>query len=644
MSQYDDLFSDRNSNSGYKNETKKCWWWDDYDYDYRSHKYSSGSGSRAWMSKISTYSYNYWCKPKDENEAHQELLNQLQNSVNLLTNDDRGQIILRWSNGKARNTMSMETVNKQKQRIIYLSPDNLVEKNSEGVNEVPEKTIDAITGKVYLTATLYDSVSLVAFREAQAARKNAATDSVAGHRLENSIKLWEAIETAIARKKIMENWAGFGPYIAQDAERTISNKEEVQAAIQHKSLDACVTAIAWNILNSSDLIEIPEMYQECVSIVAEAMDKEIKPNARFSTCQKLVNRIDFALNGLQDLNAKPILPKEKNTIDSIILTDSSLLGGIVLNNTDVKLSTMIAADESKVLNDKNSLIEPGCSMLGKEYVVINPLEKRSVESLIKLTEKYKSIVLEHVAAINYIQKILSFRNNINKVVSYGHRTGDLDDNSLFKLNLNDDKIMTRADVASNKRIAVCLLVDESGSMCGLPIAAARNVAITLIEGLKNIDKIDLSVYGHTADHNKEHEQYHGNKVQLFEYFSPRQRNLISCMTMGARSNNCDGWAIYHASNLFLNDYADYERKIMFVISDGQPHSDGYGGTPAKRHVLKVTKACAAKRLEVYGIGVCNAFTHETGEEMYGKNKCVILDDVKSSLGIMARFIKQIAAK
>ena len=142
MSQYDDLFSDRNSSSGYKNETKKCWWWDDYDYDYRSHKYSSGSGSRAWMSKVSTYSYNdYWYKPKDENEVYQELLTQLQNSVNLLSNDERGHIVLRWSAGNDVNTMTM---NKHKQRFIYLSPDNLVEKNDKDVNEVPEKTIDEI--------------------------------------------------------------------------------------------------------------------------------------------------------------------------------------------------------------------------------------------------------------------------------------------------------------------------------------------------------------------------------------------------------------------------------------------------------------------------------------------------------------------
>jgi hypothetical protein len=53
------------------------------------------------------------------------------------------------------------------------------------------------------------------------------TKPKATHR--NAVMMWEAIETSIARQKVLSEWGGFGPYIAADSEMSSSTKAEVQA-------------------------------------------------------------------------------------------------------------------------------------------------------------------------------------------------------------------------------------------------------------------------------------------------------------------------------------------------------------------------------------------------------------------------------
>jgi len=256
-------------------------------------------------------------------------------------------------------------------------------------------------------------------------------------------------------------------------------------------------------------------------------------------------------------------------------------------------------------------------------------------------QEYNKIVNDHRSEIRSIVNCLSFRNNTQSNFSYGNRSGDIDENNLYKIKMNDDRIMTRRDVVGSKKIAICLLVDESGSMCGSRIINARNVSIVLAESIKSVEGIDLSIYGHTA------EEYYisgGEGVCLREYVSPRKPYIHNCMCMEERLENHDGYAILHTSNLFLQDYADYDRKIMFVISDGQPSGSKYGGRLAMEHVRDCTNNSRSKNLEVYGIGVCDAFSSDVGELMYGVDNFVVLSNVTDSLGVISRFIRQVASK
>lgn len=594
------------------------WWFEDHKYDANKNKtYSKGSGSRSWLTKLGGYysDYDYWKPKKNGAEIYQDLLNQLQNSANIVGDSEIGSIKVRWSNGGNMNVISKD----DKTRDIYLSPDNLVTDS-----EVSEEVLDAMTGKVYLASTLRDTVDPSEYARANYARQSDRPSS------KNAVKIWESLETSIARSKVLEDWAGFSPYIAGDAERSSASKKRVQdyidASENNPSADAASLAISWNILNSHDPVEVPEVYLPCMEAAASFMENEIPADKRFDNSIKLAEKIQSLLKEKGAEGDKGDMPE---------VCDGTLLGKIVKNETSEELAEQEAKESDDKGEEKGNPFDcqapDGMCDDGKKFDLV-PVNVDSGDRV-----HYANILSSHISAIRSIQSSLMFRNTSEKLNSYGHRTGDIDENNLYKVFMNDDRVMLRTDVQNKKDIAICLLVDESGSMHSR-IEKARKVAIVIGESLKNIDGIECSIYGHSAQEG----DYYG--VTIREYYTPRHRDMSRCMRMTDRTENLDSWAIMHTANLFYRDYIECNRKIMFVISDGQPSGCGYGGESAFKHMRSVCGACEKKGLEVYGIGIENAYGYGIGVKMYGENRFVILNDVESSLGIMTRFIRQVAMK
>jgi hypothetical protein len=645
-------------NNAENGNSEGSWWFDRYDYDYRDFSYSRETGSRGWISKLGGYgiyddyshSGLYGFFKDNPKQVFQNLLNQLQNSANIIGNVNEGVITVKWSDGTNENSKS--------NAVIYLSPDSLLNDN----REIEEETVDAMTGKIYLASTMRDTVDQDSYFAAQIARAKSEKSSI--HR--NAVKIWEAIETSIARHKVIEDWVGFSPYICKDSERSSDSKDKVQEFVNASSevpnIDAAVLAISWNLLNSSDRIRIPDCYKACIDAAADALGKEINPNDRFRVSFSLASKIASLLpnsppdpedESSKSVDHKSVIDrKEEDRCDCVDcrkkrekekdaslgkerseyvpkVLDSSLLGDRVENKTDESLSAQYAQGDDK--NDSK-----------KKKVDIHPEDiMENVEHNFKIAPKgskslFNSVLSKHSYAIRSIRNSLSFRNNSMRMPSYGHRSGEIDENALFKINMNDDRIMLRSDVTSEKNIAICLLVDESGSMQGERVCNARNVAITLASALSGVNGIVTSVYGHTAE-----EDVTGCTIR--EYFTPRNPDLSSCTTMEGRQENHDGFAIQETANLFYYDYGNFDRKIMFVISDGQPAGSRYGGSAARDHMKRVSDACRSKLgIEVYGIGIDNGYDERDGKQMYGEGNFVILDDVSSSLPIMSRFIRQVA--
>jgi cobalamin biosynthesis protein CobT len=219
-----------------------------------------------------------------------------------------------------------------------------------------------------------------------------------------------------------------------------------------------------------------------------------------------------------------------------------------------------------------------------------------------------------------------------KLVHKSVRSGYIDTNKLAEAVQGVPTVYERFGHAKSNKVAVCLVVDESGSMSGSKIDKATTAAILLAEALKKNKEIELFVYGHSADIS-----FHGS-VDMRIYKEP---GYISEGGMGniprnQLSNNADGYAIYEAAKRvrkFTNRPC-----VMFVMSDGAPAASIYNGMDGgvghtKKMVDKVTKE---ENMEVIQIAIEG---HVPSEKMF-KNyvKFTNLSELPSSLGKLVRKI------
>ena len=626
------------------NSTWGSWWYEKYDYDRRSYSYSADSGSRSWRSKLGggwNSGYNFGQGGRMAGYAFRRLLGQLQKSANLISTEP---LKVRWSNGEQQNAPGEGT--------IYLSPDGLI---SDGATSIPDEVVDAMTGKVYIASVLNRTVSSESLEAGSESRKRSKKGK--DPRLANCVKLWEAIETAIARKEVEKDWGGFMPYLVSDAARTCATRDDVQKYVdgsaEEPTVEAAITALAWNLVNPADTIKVPEVYGPAIEAAAEAMQDEVAAEGRFDLSQDMVTRVYKALNieppppqsqeEEEDSDGKnEDEGQEEEENGALKVTDSSLFGGQVNNETDSGLANQEAGDDDGTPNGKVS-IEDG-EGTPSTYSLCD-LPRGRGEGF------YRDIVRRLNREINAVRQALSFLFVEQGAASFGHRTGDVDDASLYKLRINDDRVMFQRDETSQATLAVCVLIDESGSMYhrtrsgdGQRFELAQDVAVALVEGLKDVPGVTASIYGHTAETHDMNGDYQDG-VLLYRYYTPKMPHPAKLAHVSHRSYNHDGYAMQHAANLFATDHRNSDRKIMFVVSDGLPAGNWYGGRPAWRHMRAVSDACRDQLgVEVYGVGIDEAYNERRGREMYGEHHFVVLRDVSSSLGTMVRFLRQAATQ
>lgn len=169
----------------------------------------------------------------------------------------------------------------------------------------------------------------------------------------------------------------------------------------------------------------------------------------------------------------------------------------------------------------------------------------------------------------------------------------LDMRSLYK---EDGTIFTRTRLPSaEQKLAVGLLVDESGSMeWGDRITHARKTAIVLYDFCTSLG-IPITIYGHSTD---------GTGVALYSYAefdSVDTSDAYRLMDMSARSGNRDGAALrFVAEHL---DKRPEHKKLLIIISDGQPADTGYIGTEAEADLRGIKKEYEKKGIVLFAAAI-----------------------------------------
>lgn len=146
-----------------------------------------------------------------------------------------------------------------------------------------------------------------------------------------------------------------------------------------------------------------------------------------------------------------------------------------------------------------------------------------------------------------------------------------------------------------QKLAVALLVDESGSMSWNDrITHARKTAIVLYDFCRGLN-LPITIYGHSTD---------DGGVALYSYAEFDSIDNTDCyrlMDMSARGGNRDGAALrYVAEHL---DRRATKRKLLILISDGQPADYGYSGTEAEADLRGIKKEYEKKGIKLFAAAI-----------------------------------------
>jgi hypothetical protein len=282
-----------------------------------------------------------------------------------------------------------------------------------------------------------------------------------------------------------------------------------------------------------------------------------------------------------------------------------------------KLSTKIQKPSQKVLEILSAQY-PNISKdiirkILKCKVIDEEVEKSSDLELFKFKEVLSTLPNAEVIKLRRTAFLYNESSTHTEWVNYGE---SLDSNKLSGVGAGNLSIFKKSEIIKNKKILVCMLVDESASMYNENrIGYARNAAIGVAYAHYDNPSVELCVYGHSAD--SVETSY--NTCNLFCYLDHSSKknlkNLSKLIKINCKLNNRDGDAIQYIVNKIDNcsKFMD-SKKLLIVLSDGLPSAQNYD--VGVEHTKSVIKEVENKGFwKILHVTVCKS-AEKNGEAMY----------------------------
>lgn len=189
----------------------------------------------------------------------------------------------------------------------------------------------------------------------------------------------------------------------------------------------------------------------------------------------------------------------------------------------------------------------------------------------------------------------------------------------------------RREPLSLENTCFTFLFDESASMSGSKELAARESAILLAEVCAKL-KVPCYIAGYSAD-----EIHREVDMRHYVTWKNAKTDRTSLVALRGRCENRDGASIRAITQ--ISKKRKEERKILFVISDGQPLANDYYGKPA----ILDTKNAIREARKVYdvviGISLGTADTNIL-HEMYGNDFVSVTKVAELPIELSKLFKKQ----
>ena len=230
-----------------------------------------------------------------------------------------------------------------------------------------------------------------------------------------------------------------------------------------------------------------------------------------------------------------------------------------------------------------------------------------------------------------IAKVISGHMREYKLVHKSMRSGVLDTTKLAEAYQGVSTVYMREGEVKTDKVSVVVLIDESGSMHGSRIAAARDTAVLINEAIGKIPQVELFIYGHTGD------MLYNGSTEMITY---REKNFTRKHTLGsvrAQSQNRDGVAIYETAVRVRRQTQN--PTLMFVLSDGEPAAGSYTGSTAIAHVRQ-----SVKKTEKLGFSVVQVCINHSYNPASMFDHFVILEDMSRLAIELGKVIKKATLK
>ena len=211
----------------------------------------------------------------------------------------------------------------------------------------------------------------------------------------------------------------------------------------------------------------------------------------------------------------------------------------------------------------------------------------------------------------------------------GHKRGRLNSRALYRTQTGQDTVFKQKTLRRTTDTAVAVLCDFSGSMGGSKVVHASQAGILLSEAVSALNA-PLELLGFTETWGGRDHLYH----TVIKSFSERvskddlvERFSAATDTMGC---NADGESIMWAYSRLITQRA--KKKVMIVISDGQPAGGNTGGIYGYTKDV-VRKIEQNSPVDIYAIGI----EDDTVKNIYQNYS--ILKDSRDLEGTLLEIVK-----
>ena len=196
-----------------------------------------------------------------------------------------------------------------------------------------------------------------------------------------------------------------------------------------------------------------------------------------------------------------------------------------------------------------------------------------------------------------LRSILVFRQELPRYTNRLLRSGNVDEEELWRWADKDYRVFNEEVIASRPQTQLSFLVDMSGSMWGEKLKSAQELAQLFVWALRDMEGVETKVFGHTGDISEVAMEIY----RLWEPGEPMTRlGLINSMQ---HSQNYDGHAIAWCAKELTTRGQPEEQRILFVLSDGYPAAHGYGGYQGQNHVRQVVQWAETQGVHVIQIAI-----------------------------------------